>query len=427
MNQALKGLKVAVIGAGPAGLVSAREALRHGCTVTVFEAGNAVGGVWVYSEAVEDDPLGQRSSQLVHSSLYDSLSTNLPRDLMAFSDYTFDTRGGGEDGWPRFPHHTCVRQYLDRFADDFDVRRHINFNTPVTSVNRQGDRWQVNSAKAVSTFDAVIICNGHYSRPRVPDLPGLEHFKGEVVHAHNYRNASHYAGKRVAVWGTSASGFDLANEVGGVAESVYWCGNVFTGATNLGENKRGLPSPKKIDESGRLCFGDPEYHVEVDMILFCTGYHYDFPFLEAGIVDVEDNWVHPLYQDIVPPDDPSLGFIGLPFLIVPFPVFEMQARWFVKQLVSEFSLPDVSERKAQFQRKIDGLVEASVLKRHYHRLGEAQVAYFNGLAEQSGCDPMPAWFLKTWADSLKARDKDPINYKQAIFPVRGPTVCTIQD
>ncbi|SVC71725.1 uncharacterized protein METZ01_LOCUS324579, partial [marine metagenome] len=47
-------MKVAVIGAGPAGLVSARECLRQGCEVVVFEASESVGGVWVYSEKVED-------------------------------------------------------------------------------------------------------------------------------------------------------------------------------------------------------------------------------------------------------------------------------------------------------------------------------------------------------------------------------------
>ena len=74
--------RVAVIGAGPAGLVSAREALRQGCDVTVFESGASVCGVWVHSAAVEDNPLGEASVQTVHRSLYDSLTTNIPRDLM---------------------------------------------------------------------------------------------------------------------------------------------------------------------------------------------------------------------------------------------------------------------------------------------------------------------------------------------------------
>ena len=62
-------MKVAVIGAGPAGLVSAREAIRHGCDVVVFEAAARIGGVWVYNERVEDDPLGQSPGEPIRLSL----------------------------------------------------------------------------------------------------------------------------------------------------------------------------------------------------------------------------------------------------------------------------------------------------------------------------------------------------------------------
>lgn len=62
----------AVIGAGAAGLVTARELKREGHTVTVFEQSHTVGGVWNYSEDTEDDdPLGVHPNRgRVHSSLY---------------------------------------------------------------------------------------------------------------------------------------------------------------------------------------------------------------------------------------------------------------------------------------------------------------------------------------------------------------------
>ena len=69
--------------------------------------------------------------------------------------------------------------------------------------------------------------------------------------------------------------------------------------------------------------------LNIDTFMFCTGYHYDFPFISDEIIGVDDNWVNPLYLDIVLPRDNTLGFIGLPYLIVPFPMFEIQAKWFV--------------------------------------------------------------------------------------------------
>ena len=73
---------IAVVGAGAAGLVTAREAMDAGHDVTLFEQSDRVGGLWIYRESAESDPLGQHPEERVHGSLYASLHTNLPRDLM---------------------------------------------------------------------------------------------------------------------------------------------------------------------------------------------------------------------------------------------------------------------------------------------------------------------------------------------------------
>ena len=81
---------VAVIGAGAGGLVAARELRREGHEVVVFERGEEVGGSWVYTPEVESDPLGlDPNRKLIHSSLYNSLRTNLPRESMGFRDYPY--------------------------------------------------------------------------------------------------------------------------------------------------------------------------------------------------------------------------------------------------------------------------------------------------------------------------------------------------
>ena len=58
----------AVIGAGAAGLVAARELIAEGHQVTVFEKGSQTGGVWVYTDDIESpDLLGQK---LNHAALF---------------------------------------------------------------------------------------------------------------------------------------------------------------------------------------------------------------------------------------------------------------------------------------------------------------------------------------------------------------------
>lgn len=87
----------AVIGAGAAGLVTARELLRQGHLVTVYEQTPQPGGVWVYTDAIDSDVLGVDAHRSrVHSSMYKGLRTNLPRELMGYSDFPFHPSFMGE-------------------------------------------------------------------------------------------------------------------------------------------------------------------------------------------------------------------------------------------------------------------------------------------------------------------------------------------
>ena len=132
-------VKVAVIGAGAAGLVAASELLKAGHEVNIFEQSSRLGGIWVYQAASEPDPLGQTGPRL-HASMHASLRTNLPRDLMAFFDFPFDSSGGGVDEWPRYPGHAQVLSYLEEFADAFSIRQLIRFNTKVVQAVHDG-QW----------------------------------------------------------------------------------------------------------------------------------------------------------------------------------------------------------------------------------------------------------------------------------------------
>ena len=417
-------MKVCVIGAGAAGLVTIREARRRGCDVTAYEAGSHVGGIWVYTDEVEDDPLGQHPTRPLHTSLYHSLTTNLPRDLMAYSDFTFDSRGGGEDNWHRFPSHTQVLTYLERFAAHYHLPEHIHLDTPVESVRSVGGGWQVQADGTTNQFDAVIVCSGHYSKPRIPALPGLEHFNGTRSHSHNYRRPGTFKDQRVLIWGTSASGFDISQELATVASHVYVSGNVFAeapGPVPMSHNLTGLPSITGFDQDGSARLGDTR--IEVDHLMYCTGYEYAYPFLSDDLVEVDDNYVTGLYRDIASIRHPTLGFIGLPFLIVPFPMFEMQARWFAGHLAGDFKLPAADAMTAARKAREQSLADQGVLQRHYHRLGPAQEDYYNLLAVDLGDPPLPDWFMQTWDDVGKARETHAANYKDAKLPVRGPTVC----
>ena len=74
---------------------------------------------------------------------------------------------------------------------------------------------------------------------------------------------------------------------------------------------------------------------KVDVILLCTGYQYDFPFLDPACgVTLKDNGrrVTPLYKHLIHTQYPSLFFIGLLHLVIPFTVFDLQVRVAMKVL-----------------------------------------------------------------------------------------------
>lgn len=172
-------LTVAVIGAGVAGLIAARELTRTGHRVTVYEKSGQLGGTWDYDPRVESDLLGlDPGREIVHNSLYSSLRVNQPRHIMRFSDYPF-TKIYND---PRtFPGHEEVLRYLNDFAEEFGLNELIRLNVEVVRVEKRvgsgEDEWVVESRTGglsrEEVFEAVVICNGHHTEPHVADIPGI--------------------------------------------------------------------------------------------------------------------------------------------------------------------------------------------------------------------------------------------------------------
>ncbi|CAI9099342.1 OLC1v1036147C1 [Oldenlandia corymbosa var. corymbosa] len=200
-----RAVKVAVIGAGLASLVTARELKREGHEVVIYEKSDRVGGLWVYDPQVEDDPLSlDPNRKIVHSSLFRSVLATFPREIMGFSDYPFfpvDDENHGTTIHAEFPPHEEVLHFLNHFAKDFELIQLIRFNTQVTRVALSNDdekcSWVVESVSknvgsASELFQAVTVCSGHFTLPRLAELPGIDQWPGKQIHSHNYREPSSF-------------------------------------------------------------------------------------------------------------------------------------------------------------------------------------------------------------------------------------------
>jgi len=186
--------RLAIIGAGSAGLISLDNVLRHlpDWEVRVFQKGGDVRGSW-----------GNPYPGFI------STSTKYTTQFSAFRKFPCPARGGGERNYEEFFREGEYGDYLEEFAADRDLLRHISLGTEVVEVSRSGGRWRVkfrNSERvAEELFDAVVVATGLAERPRPVDL-GIPSV-GSVAEREAIR------GRTVVVMGGGESAADTANRL----------------------------------------------------------------------------------------------------------------------------------------------------------------------------------------------------------------------
>ena len=169
-----KNSRVAIIGAGPSGLSSAKHLLDEGITnLTIYEKAAELGGIWRYSDNADDE----------HATpMYKNLNTNVPAECMGFIDFPLKTKTGSS-----FCGHGEILQYLKTYAAKFKIDDKIQFSSKVENVEFSNDEWLITVNNEINTFDFVVLANGHFSTPDIPPCFNDNIFEGEIIHASAYR------------------------------------------------------------------------------------------------------------------------------------------------------------------------------------------------------------------------------------------------
>ncbi|XP_015670333.1 flavin-containing monooxygenase FMO GS-OX-like 2 [Protobothrops mucrosquamatus] len=419
-------LRVAVIGAGAAGLCAARHILASSETFAppvVFEASDRLGGTWIYTEEKED-----AMGRTIHSSMYRDLRTNLPKESMAFPDFPFDP------SLPSFLHHSDVLAYLDSYAEQSGVCDHIRFQWQVEEV-RPVERdagslggWEVTATvqhpestqQVKEHFDAVMVCTGHYTVPFIPPIPGLDTFQGRILHSHSYRYPEPFANQSVVLVGAGPSGIDLALQLSDVAAQVvlshkrqHVCG--------LPKDVIQVPPLLKVGQK-TMVFTDCS-KMPADVLILCTGYKYNFPFLDLAQLGLQetDYGMGPLYQHLLPPQHPSLFLIGLCQQICPFPHFHCQVLFALAVLSGRCSLPSVADMESEVQRQLGQHLKNGGLARYFLKLREKQWSYMEDLAHLAGFPPVPPTVQQIYEDTHANRLCNVTTYRSRNYRLLGPS------
>ena len=229
--------KVGIIGAGVCGLCCAKQLLEQtNCQVTIFEEKAWIGGLWNYNP-----------NPNAKNALYESLRTNLPQQLMEFPDFTIETHNHtAYSNCNLFPYHKQVLSYLKQYTSQFNLIPYIKFHHKVISLKQQTNPTKQNKEKTFHvtvndtknnriqnyTFDAIVVCNGHYNECYIPNIDKCNQFNGIIMHSRYYRRpdqvfdqsdrlnvtqncdkVSKEMRKNIVIIGNKSSGFDLSKDL----------------------------------------------------------------------------------------------------------------------------------------------------------------------------------------------------------------------
>lgn len=265
--------QIAIIGAGQAGLVTAKYLLSHskvlpsdkastGCNVrpiqlVIFEKSKDIGGMWsdpTFSavsnvnsmerdgaEEVDNDENRMRDhgaeidkamtrfdsmKQIIDVcgsklSSWEKLKTNISKYSCCFSDFPWPK------GSPLHPSQAEMSRYFRNYADHFGLNQYIQFNREVLYIGRDNGsfvvRWKETGKSGVETanFDIVIISTGFFARSMTPNISTLSNFRGNMLHSRDYTNSDIFQHERhIVVVGASHSSCEISAELAAAGKQV---------------------------------------------------------------------------------------------------------------------------------------------------------------------------------------------------------------
>lgn len=384
-------MRIAIIGGGPSGLAAAKALHQELVDIDLYERRDQIGGVWYHggdkSKLSPSIPSPSLSESIEHtdgtliSSIYKYMETNLHSKLMEFTDVDLN------ENTPAYPTRQAYLEYLDKYSKLISPSVNVYLNTEVILV-RKNDFWEVEverrdppnhvdlspvrkaSLHSISLldstslqetpslqgtsdtteYDAVVVANGHFNVPFIPDVPGLTTWnKDDITHSRYFDDPEDYKGFNVLVVGNSSSGLDIAAQLSASSKTVFVSSREPLPDNDLIKYIQIVETYNYQEKSVRTVDGQT---YQVDKIVFCTGYFYDLPFLKDPNIITNGLQVHNLYKQVFYIYDPSLVFIALNKNAVIMPLAEAQVALVARAFTGRYKLPDIPSMEEAYKQEL---------------------------------------------------------------------------
>jgi cation diffusion facilitator CzcD-associated flavoprotein CzcO len=193
-------MRVGIIGAGVAGLTTAKVLKQAGHEVIVYDKAPDVGGVWSRTRR------------------YPGLTTQSPKAQYSLSDFPMPR------DYPEWPTGPQVQAYLAGYASHFGLDPALRLSAEVTAAVPVPDGgWAVTASGGTEHVEALVVANGIFCEPAVPRYPGEAEFTaagGRVLAGTELHDEEQARGKRVLVVGYGKSACDVTVPLSKVAASA---------------------------------------------------------------------------------------------------------------------------------------------------------------------------------------------------------------
>ncbi|MFC4374590.1 flavin-containing monooxygenase [Nocardia halotolerans] len=197
------GSRIGIVGAGVAGLACAKVLRQAGFPVEIFDRAPDVGGVWSATRR------------------YPGLRAHNSKFTNHFSDHPMPP------DYPRWPDGQQMQAYLAGYAATFGLTEHLRLGTEVIAADPVDSGWLLETRDEMgvhrSSCDHLIVANGVFSDPVMPDLPGAAAFRaagGQLCHVSQFHDVEQARDRSVVVVGYGKSACDVAEAVSHVADET---------------------------------------------------------------------------------------------------------------------------------------------------------------------------------------------------------------